>query len=149
RPGTTTRRLCGRPGCDKAGEQAHPRTLTARDDVTTRVTTALRRGETVRERRRPGPTDRSWSCGGGARGTRTPNPLLAKQVRYQLRHGPGRHGLGPVMSESCSLEGVGDLCPEVALGVVLRVLAPQDVSGAGGEEQDEKLLHDVPPRVGS
>jgi hypothetical protein len=26
---------------------------------------------------------------GGAKGTRTPNPLLAKQVRYQLRHGPG------------------------------------------------------------
>ncbi|VXC51878.1 conserved hypothetical protein [Aeromicrobium sp. 9AM] len=24
----------------------------------------------------------------GAEGTRTPNPLLAKQVRYQLRHGP-------------------------------------------------------------
>ena len=27
----------------------------------------------------------TWS---GAKGTRTPNPLLAKQVRYQLRHGP-------------------------------------------------------------
>ena len=28
----------------------------------------------------------------GAKGTRTPNPLLAKQVRYQLRHGPAaRH----------------------------------------------------------
>ena len=26
---------------------------------------------------------------GGPKGTRTPNPLLAKQVRYQLRHGPG------------------------------------------------------------
>jgi hypothetical protein len=25
---------------------------------------------------------------GGAKGTRTPNPLLAKQVRCQLRHGP-------------------------------------------------------------
>jgi hypothetical protein len=25
---------------------------------------------------------------GGAKGTRTPNPLLAKQVRYLLRHGP-------------------------------------------------------------
>ncbi len=26
---------------------------------------------------------------GGGEGTRTPNPLLAKQVRYQLRHAPG------------------------------------------------------------
>ena len=31
----------------------------------------------------------------GAKGTRTPNPLLAKQVRYQLRHGPIRAG-GPI-----------------------------------------------------
>ena len=27
---------------------------------------------------------------GGANGTRTRNPLLAKQVRYQLRHSPIR-----------------------------------------------------------
>jgi hypothetical protein len=38
----------------------------------------------------------------GAKGTRTPNPLLAKQVRYLLRHGPsvticpcGRHSRRP------------------------------------------------------
>lgn len=33
-----------------------------------------------------------WSkaTSGGAEGTRTPNPLLAKQMRYQLRHGPER-----------------------------------------------------------
>lgn len=30
---------------------------------------------------------RGFSYGGGT-GTRTPNPLLAKQVRYQLRHAP-------------------------------------------------------------
>ena len=29
-----------------------------------------------------------WGKGGGANGTRTRNPLLAKQVRCQLRHGP-------------------------------------------------------------
>ena len=29
---------------------------------------------------------------GGGEGTRTPNPLLAKQVRYQLRHGPWSSG---------------------------------------------------------
>lgn len=32
---------------------------------------------------------RGFSYGGGT-GTRTPNPLLAKQVRYQLRHAPIR-----------------------------------------------------------
>ena len=36
------------------------------------------------------------SCGyvlsGGARGTRTPDPLLAKQMRYQLRYSPFRAG---------------------------------------------------------
>ena len=33
--------------------------------------------------------DRDFPYGGG-KGTRTPNPLLAKQVRYQLRHAPIR-----------------------------------------------------------
>jgi hypothetical protein len=31
-------------------------------------------------------------CVSGAKGTRTPDPLLAKQVRYQLRHSPRRNG---------------------------------------------------------
>lgn len=35
----------------------------------------------------PGGRKGPLTCG-GAKGTRTPNPLLAKQVRYQLRHGP-------------------------------------------------------------
>src|SRR5699024_726822 len=35
----------------------------------------------------------SFSSGG--KGTRTPNPLLAKQVRYQLRHTPGDRQLTP------------------------------------------------------
>jgi hypothetical protein len=34
-------------------------------------------------------SDRDFPYGGGT-GTRTPNPLLAKQVRYQLRHAPIR-----------------------------------------------------------
>ena len=34
-----------------------------------------------------GAIDRAGPAG-GAEGTRTPNPLLAKQVRYQLRHSP-------------------------------------------------------------
>src|SRR5690606_31475853 len=42
-----------------------------------------------RERARVGPCPSS-----GASGTRTRNPLLAKQVRYQLRHGP-RSDPGP------------------------------------------------------
>ena len=38
-----------------------------------------------------------WGISGGANGTRTRNPLLAKQVRYQLRHGPsGRMLTGSV-----------------------------------------------------
>ena len=37
---------------------------------------------------------------GGAKGTRTPNPLLAKQVRYQLRHGPLRHPTPAAPSET-------------------------------------------------
>ena len=36
----------------------------------------------------PKPKLRDFICGG--KGTRTPNPLLAKQMRYQLRHTPKR-----------------------------------------------------------
>ena len=44
---------------------------------------------------------------GGGTGTRTPNPLLAKQVRYQLRHAPEMELLqyippGRVFKPSCS-----------------------------------------------
>lgn len=39
--------------------------------------------------KRPRAGARGLSCGGG-KGTRTPNPLLAKQMRYQLRHAPAR-----------------------------------------------------------
>ena len=45
---------------------------------------ALRPGRRSRLTHRPA----SGEMLGGAKGTRTPNPLLAKQVRYQLRHGP-------------------------------------------------------------
>ena len=38
----------------------------------------------------------SQNYSSGGKGTRTPNPLLAKQMRYQLRHTPGRvHTLTP------------------------------------------------------
>ena len=34
--------------------------------------------------------ERALACGyiGGAEGTRTPDPLVANEVRYQLRHSP-------------------------------------------------------------
>src|SRR3954454_12888842 len=51
--------------------------------------------------------------GGGAKGTRTPNPLLAKQVRYQLRHGPGCAGPCPQTPTSArARDVVGRLGPE-------------------------------------
>src|SRR3954453_754660 len=81
---------------------------------------------------------RARTARGGAKGTRTPNPLLAKQVRYQLRHGPVRaQGTG-------SLEGVGDLCPQVSLVAILCVLLPHDESDGGNGHQEQELLHRFP-----
>src|SRR4051812_17306397 len=63
----------------------------AGSSATTCAVTAMRRSATRRYRMRlpPSPADveglLSW---GGGEGTRTPNPLLAKQVRCQLRHAP-------------------------------------------------------------
>jgi hypothetical protein len=35
----------------------------------------------------------TW-CSGGAEGTRTPDPLIANEMRYQLRHSPNALYLG-------------------------------------------------------
>ena len=69
---------------------------------------------------------------GGAKGTRTPNPLLAKQVRYQLRHGPSvtigpsRRDFGPrprVVHQVLTLSGVCVVC-------AIRFAAPFTASDA-------------------
>ena len=53
------------------------------------MTTAVLSWGTTRPSPSPG-REKAALTWGGAKGTRTPNPLLAKQVRYQLRHGPWR-----------------------------------------------------------
>jgi hypothetical protein len=69
---------------------------------------------------------------GGAKGTRTPNPLLAKQVRYQLRHGPvvvicpSRRAFGPrlrVVHPAVTPSGVCTVC-------AIRLAAPFTASEA-------------------
>ena len=73
--------LAGVLGLHSRGPQA------ARGGIPVTPTAVLRWGTGTEEAlsvERKGPL----TCG-GAKGTRTPNPLLAKQVRYQLRHGPG------------------------------------------------------------
>lgn len=94
---------------------------------------------------RIGPGHLMWS-----QGDSNPQPPACKAGALPIAPWPRVTRPGPVSGERCSLEGVGDLCPEVALGVVLRVLAPHEVPGAGGEEQEQEqeLLHGVPPRVG-
>src|SRR4051794_41980978 len=77
---------------------------------------------------------------GGAKGTRTPNPLLAKQVRYQLRHGPRR--VKPA-EKGCSgpADGVGRLCPELLLAMVRLSLPPRENGRGGRKRDDDDLLH--------
>lgn len=73
---------------------------------------------------------------GGASGTRTRNPLLAKQVRYHLRHGP---------VWSCrpwwSGERVGDLGPQIALVTLLRQTPPYEHGRCHRAGQEEQSLH--------
>ena len=81
---------------------------------------------------------------GGAKGTRTPNPLLAKQVRYQLRHGPR---VLPQTWGSGSAGGVGRLRPEVLLGLLGLELALDRCGAHGGRDEDEELLHGRSPSL--
>ena len=85
----------------------------------------------------PGSLERSH---GGAKGTRTPNPLLAKQVRYQLRHGPWVEG-------SASLDAVGGLGPERLLVLGLLGLLRREDRAGGTQGEEQELLHRVVPSV--
>src|SRR5688572_112825 len=84
---------------------------------------------------------------GGAKGTRTPNPLLAKQVRYQLRHGPvnteparTRRAGGIRCRWKSAVRRVGGLRPEPVLGLLgLDLLLHRDDTD-GRRDEDEELL---------
>ena len=82
---------------------------------------------------------------GGAKGTRTPNPLLAKQVRYQLRHGPSNtnppHNRGRTASEVLVRRGVRGLGPELVLGLLgLHLLLDRQRTDRSRHDEKE-LLH--------
>ncbi len=79
---------------------------------------------------------RSLRVSGGGKGTRTPNPLLAKQVRYQLRHTPRRE------SPSHRVRVFGPF----GLGTLITVPPPEENSESHKCETTENpFLHD-PPR---
>ena len=83
---------------------------------------------------------------GGAKGTRTPNPLLAKQVRYQLRHGPvntepARTRRAGGIRESSSARGVRGLRPEPVLGLLGLDLALDRDRTDGRRDEEKDLLH--------
>ena len=94
----------------------------------------------------PGGRKGPLTCG-GAKGTRTPNPLLAKQVRYQLRHGPSNtnppHNRGRTASEVLVRRGVRGLGPELVLGLLgLQLLLDRQRTDRSRHEEKE-LLHGV------
>src|SRR6478736_5938545 len=98
----------------------------------------------------PGERKGPLTCG-GAKGTRTPNPLLAKQVRYQLRHGPENtepartRRAGGIRDETrdSALRGVRGLGPELVLGLLGRDLLRDRERADGRRSQQKDLLHGV------
>ena len=83
----------------------------------------------------------SDGTGGGAYGTRTRNPLLAKQVRYQLRQGPQWVELRSDPPRYRGSDAVGGLGPGVLGGAASAGECPDD---AGDREPDgHELLHDA------
>ena len=70
----------------------------------------------------------------GANGTRTRNPLLAKQVRYQLRHGP--LGEDPHRFRQLLVNGVGDLGPRGPLHAGRLEPEPRGIPRSGQERKD-------------
>ena len=103
------------------------------------------------------PTSGKWLTCGGAKGTRTPNPLLAKQVRYQLRHGP-RSGTGPGLGSGLCLRAapgqrpgpgqararewgadvVRGLVPQLLLGLLLTCLLAEEEDADDGSDDERE-----------
>ena len=51
---------------------------------------------------------RAWFAVGGAKGTRTPDLLVANETRYRLRHSPADRG-GPISTVTLPSSGGGYL----------------------------------------
>ena len=66
---------------------------------------------------------------GGGKGTRTPNPLLAKQVRYQLRHGP------------LEIDRISDLLPDCLTLQILLNLKEDYYSSYQGRNCENYFSH--------
>ena len=71
---------------------------------------------------------------GGANGTRTRNPLLAKQVRYQLRHGPFSEEI--VSSRRFLIDRISDLSPCGPLHASRLEPEPRGITGGSQEQKD-------------
>src|SRR5690242_11626332 len=82
---------------------------------------------------------------GGAKGTRTPNPLLAKQVRYQLRHGPEPAPRG--RRTSYSLGSVSGFRPQGLLGLLVLHLLGDRGGSHRSDHEEQELLHGCPPSL--
>lgn len=77
----------------------------------------------------------------GANGTRTRNPLLAKQVRYQLRHSP----IGGLSAFHCVRHGHPQVC---VVREIKKNLSNDDADGYDGSDShtaSDQFLHDDPP----
>src|SRR3954451_51636 len=76
---------------------------------------------------------------GGAEGTRTPDPLLAKQVRYQLRHSPV--AVRYLRSHSPQVTPRGGLLPKLGVGLACLPLTPRGRSRAEQTEHHQQALN--------
>src|SRR5947209_1472600 len=76
---------------------------------------------------------------GGAEGTRTPDPLLAKQVRYQLRHSPVAYCY--LRSPSPQVTQRGGLLPELGVGLARLPLTPRGGRRTEQAEHHQQALH--------
>jgi hypothetical protein len=63
------------------------------------------------DRTSPGFVPWAGTLSSGAEGTRTPDPLHAMEVRYQLRHSPGTSPHGPVKSSQRRSKPANRACP--------------------------------------
>jgi hypothetical protein len=92
----------------------------------------------------------TWAFVGGDEGTRTLNPLLAKQVRYQLRHVPAeKHHDCSVRNRinakrhAILFDGIGDFRPKCLFGLTVLNPSPEGVTDSSSDRGNKYFPHGV------
>ena len=137
-PGTCSGPTSGRPRCSSSGAAGAPRRVHVACAGVRQHRAAAERVHATEMTPRRHPLAGGVPFVGGAEGTRTPDPLHAMQVRYQLRHSPN------VISPLLCLDNSRNTSQRARAGREIGVPAVAAISFVGVQSVDARDLASIP-----